>query len=409
MVVGSIAIAVAERGAPSSSTSSPKTRPGPRIVSVPSRPSSDSTPMRTRPVSITCSRSPGSPSWNTTSSARYRRRTRWRASRRAAASSSDRNRSLARRGARIASLAMASRSVIVRPGSVRGWLREGYTVDDAVATRSAVVPGGGRASTCARGSRREPSLSPRGGRPTSGRGRAAVRWVSPRRSPVGSGRLWALDAAAFSELVARPQACAPAGGPPPPVRRRLELTAQAPVADEADASRAPGRHPRPASAPRRLALLVTADRAVPPATRCRAGSRRGGAGAGFARRRDLPVTPAGRSALPPAGVVPGRGSLRRAPPRAALRHRAPSPRARDPGRIALRSSAAASPPSACAALALPRPRPARSVCVPRASARPMRIGRRPPSAGTPRCGAQGVRSGTVIPSGRERPPCRRRR
>ena len=61
------AVAVAERGPGSNSDSSPNIWPGPRIASRFSRPSADVRPSLTLPSVTTYSRSPASPSWNSTS------------------------------------------------------------------------------------------------------------------------------------------------------------------------------------------------------------------------------------------------------------------------------------------------------------------------------------------------------
>ena len=70
VTVGSTAMAAAERGAPSRSTSSPKTSPGPSVTRIASSPSSDSIEIFARPDAMTCIASPGSPSWKIVSPAR---------------------------------------------------------------------------------------------------------------------------------------------------------------------------------------------------------------------------------------------------------------------------------------------------------------------------------------------------
>ena len=67
------AVALAERGAPSSSASSPKTSPARSVARIASSPVSDGSEILTSPLTITNRASPGSPMWKMTSPRRKRR------------------------------------------------------------------------------------------------------------------------------------------------------------------------------------------------------------------------------------------------------------------------------------------------------------------------------------------------
>ena len=71
--LGSSAVAEADRGAPSSSASSPKKSPGRSVARIASSPASDGSEIFTRPDATTYTASPGSPWWKITSPRRNRR------------------------------------------------------------------------------------------------------------------------------------------------------------------------------------------------------------------------------------------------------------------------------------------------------------------------------------------------
>ena len=67
------AVALADRGAPSSRASSPKTSPGRRVARIASSPVSEGSEILTSPLTMTNRASPGSPTWKMTSPRRNRR------------------------------------------------------------------------------------------------------------------------------------------------------------------------------------------------------------------------------------------------------------------------------------------------------------------------------------------------